>query len=266
MATKEQGSTAKVGTHTTVATVKRALGISKTYVVIAIVISILALILWTPYNYSSLGSSNSTSNSTTANIITTAASALKSKPNSISGYALLAVPLDAIPTLMLATPVLLLFVYDKNNGVLEYMISLGLNSRDIYMRYLKALILMIGTFLIIFFLVNFILSYALHGLQITLELTPISLLSAGLALAVTSLMITAMMIFSSLQKTRAGSNQPFALLFGYACTAPAYLMAFLFSYSTGESLDILLIVILAIISVSLIASSRRLIKKEKLLP
>ena len=50
---------------------------------------------------------------------------------------LLAVPLMIFGILFFVTPVILLYVYDKNNGVLEYLLSLGWNQSDIFKRYLK---------------------------------------------------------------------------------------------------------------------------------
>ena len=40
--------------------------------------------------------------------------------------------------LMFTMPVTLLYVYDKNNGVLEYLLSLGWNQSDVFKQYLKA--------------------------------------------------------------------------------------------------------------------------------
>lgn len=37
-------------------------------------------------------------------------------------------PLDVLPAMMLSMAVLILFVYDKNNGVLEYLFSLGMTQ------------------------------------------------------------------------------------------------------------------------------------------
>ena len=42
---------------------------------------------------------------------------------------LIAVPFMALGILMFTTSVILLYVYDKNNGVLEYLLSLRLESK-----------------------------------------------------------------------------------------------------------------------------------------
>ncbi len=39
---------------------------------------------------------------------------------------------------MVPMPVILLYVYDKNNGVLEHLLSIGWNQNDIFKQYLKA--------------------------------------------------------------------------------------------------------------------------------
>ena len=138
------------------------------------------------------------------------------------GTPLLVVPLDVVPLLMLATPVLLLFVYDKNNGVLEYLLSLGMTQRDIYMRYLKAALLLASIFFVIFVPATFAYGYAVYGAGAVATILPIPLIAVPFSLVVVSFMVMAMMAFSSLQKTRAGSNQPLGLIIGWLATTPGY--------------------------------------------
>jgi hypothetical protein len=265
----EESPSKKHHSGTAISTAKRAMGLSKTYIVISIVFTLFALTIWNPYNYISLkasltNSTNSTTNSISSNIIST--TSLIEGNLAKNSYALIAVPLETIPTIMVVTPVLLLFVYDKNNGVLEYLLSLGLDSRDIYLRYLKAALLMICVYLIIFTSINFAVSIVIHGESAAPFLAPISILVAGLSLAAASLMVTMMMVFSSLQKPRTGSNQPLGILIGFAVTIPAYLVPFILPFSTAVKADAILIIVLAIITVSLIRSSKKLIRKEKFLP
>src|SRR5208283_5693539 len=92
------------------------------------------------------------------------------------GTPLLALPLDMVPVLMLATPVVLLFVYDKNNGVLEYLLSLGMTQRDIYMRYIKAALLLAFVFSIIFVPAVLAYTYATQGAGAVATILPIPLL------------------------------------------------------------------------------------------
>jgi hypothetical protein len=51
---------------------------------------------------------------------------------------LISVSFMTLGLLMFTLPVTLLYVYDKNNGVLEYLLSLGWNQSDIFKQYLKA--------------------------------------------------------------------------------------------------------------------------------
>ena len=64
----------------------------------------------------------------------------------------------AFGILIFATPVILLYVYDKNNGVLEYLLSLGWNQSDIFKRYLKAALFLALTLFIAEFAANVIVS------------------------------------------------------------------------------------------------------------
>src|SRR5271157_5415026 len=48
------------------------------------------------------------------------------------------IPFGALVGVMITTPVFFLFVYDKNAGVLEYLLAVGMDQRDIFMGYLKA--------------------------------------------------------------------------------------------------------------------------------
>ena len=96
---------------------------------------------------------------------------------------------------MLSTSVTLLYVYDKNNGVLEYLLSIGWSQGDIFKRYLKAalllgLILFVAEFAAIF--VAMVIAGTILGLM-TLALT------AALGFSAVSLVTVAMMAFSSLQ-------------------------------------------------------------------
>ena len=253
----------------TIVTARRALGISKTYIAIAIFFSVLAIAIWGNVMYVGIGSannaSNSTSNTLAANAIRNVTIAASSKI-SIPGTPLLALPLDMVPLLMIVTPVVLLFVYDKNNGVLEYLLSLGMTQRDIYMRYLKAAILLSFTFAIIFVPIDLAYTYVTQGAATFAAVLPIPLLVIPFSLAVVSFMVMSMMAFSSLQKTRAGSNQPLGLAIGWVGTAPAYAMPFLLSFTNAIYADLGLSVAVAAIAMTILFSAGKLIRREKLLP
>ena len=171
-----------------------------------------------------------------------------------------------IPLMMIATPVVLLFVYDKNNGVLEYLLSLGMTQRDIYMRYLKADLLLASIFSVIFVPAVLAFTYATHGAGTVATILPIPLLAVPFSLAVVAFMVIAMMAFRSLQKTRAGSNQPLGLLVGLAATVPGYLVPFIFSFEVGIFVDLVVAAAIALAAFIMLMSSGKLIRRENLLP
>src|SRR5208283_5119828 len=90
------------------------------------------------------------SNSSNHSINISSAASTSKGDNSKMGIPLLAVPFTVLPMMMLTTPMVILFIYDKNNGVLEYLLSLGMTQRDIYTRYLKAALLLVLLLSIIF--------------------------------------------------------------------------------------------------------------------
>ena len=171
-----------------------------------------------------------------------------------------------VPLLMIATPVVLLFVYDKNNGVLEYLLSLGMTQREIYMRYLKAALLLALVFSVIFVPAVLAYTYATQGASTVAKILPIPLLVIPFSLAVVAFMVIAMMAFSTLQKTRAGSNQPLGMIVGWLTTAPAYLVPFIFPFEVGIYADLAVAAIIAFVVFIFIASSGKLIRREKFLP
>ncbi len=269
MPTKENGKTG-IRDAPTIVTAIRALGISKTYIATAVLMSALAIAVWGNVMYVNIGT-NSASNSTASNTLasnTLAHNAVLAGKNSKagSGVPLLALPLDMIPVITILTPVVMLFVYDKNNGVLEYLLSLGMTQRDIYMRYLKAALLLVFIFSILFVPAILAFGYVVYGAGAVATVLSIPLLSIPFSLAVTAFMIMAMMAFSALQKTRAGSNQPLGLAIGLLVTAPAYLVPFILSFEAGIYVDLVIVAIIATISFVFLMSSEKLIRREKFLP
>ena len=247
-----------------VVTARRALGIMKTYIAITIFFSILATVAWNPGNYASGNNLNATSNASPAN---TVAHDAKFLGGSFGGTSiiLLAVPLYAIPLLALAMSVLILFVYDKNNGVLEYLMSLGLSQKDIYKRYLKASLLLTSLVLAIFIPANLAYSRIVYGPAIFYKILPVYPLITLFALAVVTFMSMCMMAFSALQKARAGSNQPLGMVIGYLATVPAY-FALAFPLAAGLLFDLAIVAIIALVSIAMLLSSDRLIRRETFLP
>jgi hypothetical protein len=179
---------------------------------------------------------------------------------------LLAVPFMVLGIFLFSTPVSLLYVYDKNNGVLEYLISLGWNQGDIFKRYLKAALLSGLILFIVELSITMIVdifagaqAYILHDLA---WLT----LIAGFGLSVVSFVTMAMIAFSSLQRPVGGNaNQPLALSLGGLLIIPTfYIQAF--SYDVAVLVDLAIPILAGAGSILLLVLSSRLIRREKMLP
>jgi len=249
----------------TVITARRALGLSKLYIAGAFFMSILALTVWNVGIYSGIsGGTNATAtNSSAALNATLSASAGKGIKSSLS---LLSIPLYMIPIIMLVTSITILFVYDKGNGVFEYLLSIGMTQRDIYMRYLKASVLICVAYLTFFVPADIILYYVVQGAAGALAIIPVLALTCIISVSTITFMIMLMMAFSSLQKMRAGSNQPLAVLVGFASTIPIYIIPIVFHHNVAFVVDFAEAVVITIVALALLFSSERLIRREKLLP
>lgn len=248
-----------------IVTAKRALGLNKFYVAIAIIIGIGVLIFLNP-TYVNISKYSNSSNASNHSINITTVASTETGANAALGLPLLAVPFSVMPMLMLTTPMVILFVYDKNNGVLEYLISLGMTQRDIYARYLNAALLVAASYLLIFGALNLLYSFVLFGTIYLSTMLMILGIGALIALSTVAFIITMMMIFSSLQKTRSGGNQPLAISLGLVGVFPGYFIPFLLPYSTAIAVEIVQGAIIAAVALILIAMSSRLIQREKFLP
>ena len=175
---------------------------------------------------------------------------------------LIAVPFMALGILMFTTSVILLYVYDKNNGVLEYLLSLGWNQSDIFKRYLKTALFLALTLFIAEFAANVISSVIAGTTPLALALLA---LTAALGFSAVSLATVAMMAFSSLQKQRVGANSPLALSVGAAVIIPTFYVSFLPFY-IAFLVDLSITVVAGGLSIVLLILSSRLIRREKMLP
>jgi len=225
--------------------VNRGLALSKSYVVFAIFFASVA-ILTANFGNASLGGAP-------------ANSGIYLRPLS-----LLSVALIAIAGVTLTTSVILLYVYDKNNGVLEYFLSLGMNQGDIYKRYLKAGLILVSLLMVAVTVANVGIGLIL-GRAVTVPLAATGI-AAALSLSIVSFDTMAMMAFSSLQKQRAGANQPLGLALGGLLVVPAYLTPLILPFIVVVAVDLAEAVIIAALSVALLLLSSRLISREKLLP
>ena len=142
-------------------------------------------------------------------------------------FFLLPVSFMAFGMLLFPMPVILFYVYDKNNGVLEYLLSLGWNQSDIFKQYLKSA-LFLSLILFIADSTAVLIAGAVAGSQAVFLLDLLVLfLTAFLGFSVISLVTVSMMAFSSLQKQRVGTNSPLALVIGVVFIIPTFYLSFL---------------------------------------
>ena len=241
----KNGAVRRLGRDPGIIIVRRGLSLSKSYVVFATFFSCTAIL--------------------TANF----GALLVGAPSSSGIYvgaslSLLSVTLATIAALMLTTPVILLYVYDKNNGVLEYFLSLGLNQGDIYKRYLKAGVILVSLLMIAVAVANVIVALILStNAIIPLEASGIA---AAFSLSIVSFVTVAMMAFGSLQKQRAGANQPLGLALGGLLVVPGYITPWILPFIVVIVVDLVEAVVIATLSIALFLLSSRLISREKLLP
>jgi hypothetical protein len=157
----------------------------------------------------------------------------------------------------------MLYVYDKNNGVLEYLLSTGLDQLDIFKGYVKASIVLATCLLIFAIILNTVVG-ALIGTSLTILIT-IAVLTFAIGISEVFLVSVCMVAFSSLQRTPMGANQPLGVIVGVVPMFPALLLPLAFpKYAILVDLIIAAIILLA--SITLLLSASRLIRREKLLP
>lgn len=178
-------------------------------------------------------------------------------------FRFLALPFLTLPTLTLTTPVMLLFVYDKNNGVLEYLLSLGKDQTDVFMAYLKAAILLAS----IMFLCEIVV-YIAVGVLIGVSLATLLLVSGlilALSLSAVSFVTVVMMAFSSLQKQRVGANQPLGTGLGVFLVMPSVFIP-LASSSIAVLAELVYSITVIVVGLAALVAAGKLISREKLLP
>jgi hypothetical protein len=170
----------------------------------------------------------------------------------------------ATGALTLTVPVILLFVHDRNNGVLERFLSIGMNPADIYKRYLKASLLLTLTYLPFA-----TAAYVAVGLATNASIPVIvgaSVLTVVLAISVTTLVCISMMSFSALQKERVGASQPVGIGIGGLVMLPYYVIPLSRPAQDAVQIGLVLGVSIGIASIAMLVLSSRLINREKLLP
>lgn len=242
----------RYGENQVIVTARRALGLSRFYLVYAVIIGIGLLI----FNPTYVNVSNLTS---TTGIVSGAVSAK-------TGIPLLAVPFSVLPMMMLTTPMVILFVYDKNSGMLEYLLSLGMTQRDTYLRYLKAALLNGIVYLVVFGTLDMLYSYLRFGTEYFSTTGTVLAVGALISVSTVAFIINVMMVFSSLQKSRAGGNQPLAITLGLVGVFPGYFIPFLFQYNAAIEVEIVQGALIAAVALILVGLSGKLVKREKFLP
>lgn len=230
-------------------TMKRSIRLSRSYFIIGLITTVYGVIL--------------------SNLMTIIPSIIPPDVNSpvpvdfTSNFPLLSIALLSLSTVLFAMPVIMLFVYDKNNGVLEYLLSTGLEQLDIFKGYVKAS-LVLAMYLLVFAIILNTVVGALLGTSLTV-LVSIALLTFGIGISEVFLVTVCMVAFSSLQRTPMGANQPLGIIVGIFPMFPALLLPIVFpNYAIVVDLTIAAVTLLA--SLALLLSTGRLIRREKLLP
>jgi hypothetical protein len=149
--------------------------------------------------------------------------------------------------------------------MLEYFLALGMNPGDVYKRYLKAGLILVALLLIAVAVANIAVALIVGG-DLLLPLGAAGI-AAALALPIVFFVIMAMMAFSSLQRSRAGANQPLAASLGVLLLLPLlYITPWVLPFVEGVVVDLAEAVIIAALAISLLLLSSRFISREKLLP
>ncbi len=226
-------------------TMKRSVKLSKTYIVLGVVITVYGIIL---SNLMSI---------VPPDIVTPAPVELS------SSFPVLSVALLSLSGVLFSLPVIMLFVYDKNNGVLEYLLSTGLDQLDIFKGYVKASLVLAVYLLVAAIVLNTVVGVFL-GTGLSL-LASMAVLTFAIGVSEVFLVSVCMVAFSSLQKTPMGANQPLGVVVGVVPMFPALILPLAFpAYAIAVDLSIAAVTLVA--SLVLLLSSGRLILREKLLP
>ena len=170
------------------------------------------------------------------------------------------VPVGALVGLVITTPVYLLFVSDKNSGVLEYLLAVGMDQRDIFMGYLKATVLLCLVALAPVVVINAIFltggaGQALLGIALTV-VTGVS------DVALVTVLMTA---FSSMQRRPTGMNSPVGITIGVFFLIPELVLISVLGPQIVW-LEGAVAAGLFVVAVVLVLYVGRLIAREKLLP
>jgi hypothetical protein len=224
---------------------KRSVRLSKTYFILGVAMTVYGIIL--------------------SNVLTfvPANSANPAPVDLTNSFPVLSVALLSLSAVLFSLPVVMLFVYDKNNGVLEYLLSTGLDQLDIFKGYVKAS-LSLAAYLLVFSTIANSAIGILLGTSLGL-LASMGVLTFAIGISEVFLVTVCMMAFSSLQKTPMGANQPLGVVIGVIPMFPALILPLIFP-SYAIVVDISIAAVTLLVSLALLLSIGRLILREKLLP
>ena len=174
--------------------------------------------------------------------------------------ALLVVPTGALVGLVITTPVYLLFVNDKNSGVLEYLLAVGMDQRDVFMGYMKASIMLSLVAMVPVVLIN--TAFMASGIILTLTGAALALATGVSDVALVTVLMTS---FSSMQRRPTGMNSPAGITLGVVFLIPEFLLLSVLGPSIIWVEGLVAVGLLVAVMV-LLLSLGKLIKREKLLP
>lgn len=232
-----------MGFSTTIA--RRGVGLSKSYLILGVLLGIYGL-----------GFTNAPQLIPKSGVPTSGVSITAALP-------FMSVAMLSLVAILIATPVELIFVYDRNNGVLEYLLSTGMDQMDIFKGYLKAALLLAAAFLLAANLANVTVGLLLGVDRILLS--AITVLTFAIGVSAVAFVTVAMMAFSSLQKTPLGANQPLGIVLGIIPIFPFFVIPLVFP-SLVILVGFVLAAIVAAIAVGFLLMAGRLILRERLLP
>lgn len=228
-------------------TIGRSITLSRTYVIIGVVLALYGVIL---ANLLPLLTANT---AVLGNISLDI-------PKTVPFFSVAFLSLSAT---LFSMPVVMLFVYDKNNGVFEYLLSTGLDQLDIFKGYVKASLALVASLLLFSIVLNTVIGIFL-GTSLML-LFGIAVLTFLIGVSVVFLMTVCMIAFSSLQKMHTGANSPLGIMIGIIPVFPALILPIVFP-SYALIIDILIASVTILASIGLLLSIGKLIMREKLLP
>jgi hypothetical protein len=226
-------------------TMKRSVRLSMTYFILGVAMTVYGIILSNVLTFVPANPANPTPVDLT------------------NSFPVLSVALLSLSAVLFSLPVVMLFVYDKNNGVLEYLLSTGLDQLDIFKGYVKAS-LSLAAYLLVFSTITNSAFGILLGTNLGL-LASMGVLTFAIGISEVFLVTVCMMAFSSLQKTPMGANQPLGVVIGVIPMFPALILPLIFP-SYAIVIDILIAAVTLLVSLALLLSIGRLILREKLLP